>query len=129
MQNRAYVLGHSGDTVHRLFLFIGIFLPLSRVFSVDRVLECLKTSRDCEEVDRDREREKRRLGLGFLSGSNSVTSSSATSSSVGPSAKYEVVSFATALFVLQLLAMYFTAHHHKTGAEWRYILIISIFLE
>ncbi len=38
MQNRNYVLGHSGDTVHRLFLFWGFFLPLGRCFSVDRAI-------------------------------------------------------------------------------------------
>jgi len=99
VQNRNYVLGHSGDTVHRLFLFVGILLPLSRHFSVDRALECARTDRDCDELDRDRDRERRKLG-------------------VPTSPKYEIVSFATALFVFQLLAMYFMAHHHKTGAEW-----------
>jgi len=105
VQNRNYVLGHSGDTVHRLFLFVGIFLPLARVFSVDRALECVRTNRDCDDIDRDREREKRRLGLGGNSTNNS--------------SKFEVTNFCTALFCFQLLAMYFMAHHHKTGAEWR----------
>lgn len=122
VQNRNYVLGHSGDTVHRLFLFVAIFLPLSRVFSVDRVLECLRSSRDCDDLDRDREREKRRLGLAGLTSSSPANGSSSSISNATSSpncAKYEIVNFATALFIVQLLVMYYMAHHHKTGAEWR----------
>lgn len=35
LQNRNYIVCHSGDTVHRVMLFWSIFLPLGEVFSFD----------------------------------------------------------------------------------------------
>lgn len=98
--------------MHRLFLFVGILLPLNRQLSVDRALECARTGRDCDELERDRDRARRKLGIPVRESKN------------------EIISFATALFVFQLLAMYFMAHHHKTGDEWRYftILVFVLFL-
>lgn len=35
LQNRNYIVCHSGDTVHRVMLFWSIFLPIGEVFSID----------------------------------------------------------------------------------------------
>lgn len=35
LQNRNYLVCHSGDTVHRVMLFWSMFLPLGEVFSID----------------------------------------------------------------------------------------------
>lgn len=106
VQNRNYVLGHSGDTVHRLFLFWGLFLPLGRCFSVDRALaEAAKPSCKFDEraeYDDALDENEKRHTPGHA---NSIN--------------FEVANFATAAYTIQLLLMYYMAHHHKTGAEWR----------
>jgi len=102
VQNRNYVLGHSGDTVHRLFLFWGIFLPLGRFCSIDRALqEAASPSRPSfdDEPENTHENVKQRIQHN--------------------NSKYFVSNFCTLVFIIQLLVMYYMAHHHKTSAEWR----------
>lgn len=46
LQNRNYVVCHSGDTVQRVMLFWAIFLPLGEVFSLDSILGKKKTKKE-----------------------------------------------------------------------------------
>jgi hypothetical protein len=88
LQNRNYIVCHSGDTVQRVILFWSIFLPLGRCFSVDAALSSNKPGKN-------------------------------TSKGAKGSNYYEVVNVASACLTLQIIGMYWFAHQHKTGAEWR----------
>jgi hypothetical protein len=46
LQNRNYIVCHSGDTVHRVMLFWSIFLPLGEVFSIDSAFKKKQKVRD-----------------------------------------------------------------------------------
>jgi len=80
---------HGGDQLHRCILFLCIFVPLGRQYSVDRAIH--EASYERRRGYSLSKRAQKRLNARTVAG---------------------------IVLVVQMFVMYLSAHFHKTGAEW-----------
>ncbi|KYR02173.1 hypothetical protein DLAC_00987 [Tieghemostelium lacteum] len=99
------VVGHGGDVIFRMMLFINIFLPGGDLYSIDTATFSNENQKSLPS-DNTQSNHKQYSGYQPLTPEFS-------------NRRYRYLSFATLAILVQLGCMYVSSYFHKSGAEWK----------